>query len=138
MNRWVKIVSLLLIAVVLVIVIAPDLDLPRMARLCNGRQKVRLVAFTPIIPAGILLLGPNSVSSLVRSGLHSVSDVSSSLIDLNCPAFARSGFIHHLPLAFTKCSQVADEGTDWHWFAIAPRPFSKTRPAVSPPVQMKR
>src|SRR6185503_10505666 len=83
MNRWAKVVSLLLIAVVLVIVIAPDLDLPPTARF-SARQKAPLVVFNAIVPAGSVLLGPNSVSSLVRIGLPGFSVFSISLIDLNC------------------------------------------------------
>lgn len=83
-NRWTKFVGLLLIAVVLVIVIAPDLDLPATARFSGARQRISLSAFHAIIPASITLLWPNFLSSPVRVGLPGISDYSTNLIDLNC------------------------------------------------------
>jgi hypothetical protein len=84
MNCWVKFVGLLLIAVVLVIVIVPDLDLPPTARFSGARQKVPLIAFDAVISASITLLRPNSLSSPVRVGLPVSADFSTNLIDLNC------------------------------------------------------
>jgi len=85
MNCWVKFVGLVLIAVVLVIVVAPDLDLPPTARFSSVRQKTPLAAaFNAVIPAGIALLSPKSLSSPVRVGRSCFSYVPTSLIDLNC------------------------------------------------------
>jgi len=83
-NRWSKVVGFLLIAVVLVIVVAPDLDLPPTARFSSARHRAPLAALYTVIPAGIALLLPNSVSSLVRVRLAGPSDFSVNLIDLNC------------------------------------------------------
>jgi hypothetical protein len=84
MNRWVKFVGLVLIAAVLAIVIAPDLDLPPTARFSSARQRVPLAVFNAIIPVRITLLRPNLLSSPVRVGLPGINDFSISLIDLNC------------------------------------------------------
>lgn len=85
MNCWVKFVGLVLIAVVVVIVIAPDLDLPPTARFSSVRQKTPLAAaFNAIIPAGVALLSPKFLSSPVRVRLAGPSDFSVNLIDLNC------------------------------------------------------
>jgi hypothetical protein len=85
MNRWAKVVGLLLIAVLLVIVIAPNLDVPPTAGFSSARQKIPLAAaFNAIIPAGVALLSPKSLSSPVRVGRPGFSYVSTSLINRNC------------------------------------------------------
>jgi hypothetical protein len=85
MNRWAKFVGLLLIVVVLVIVIAPDFDLPPTAGYSSARLKIpRAAAFNAIIPASIALLSPKSLTSPVRVGRPGPSYGSTSLIDRNC------------------------------------------------------
>jgi hypothetical protein len=84
MNRLAKVVGLLLIAVLLVIVVVPDLDLPPTAKFSSARQRVPLAAFNAIIPAGVALLSPKFLRSPVRVERPSFSYVSTSLIDRNC------------------------------------------------------
>jgi hypothetical protein len=85
MNHWVKFVGLVLIAAVLVIVVAPELDLPPMARFSSLTHGVPLAAFNSILPVSIIIsLQPNFLSSLARVRLPSFNDFPPSLIDLNC------------------------------------------------------
>lgn len=85
MNRWAKVVGLLLIGVLLVIVVAPNLDLPPAAGYSSARPKIPVAAaFNAIIPAGVALLPPMSLSFPVRVGRLGSSCVSTSLIDRNC------------------------------------------------------
>lgn len=85
MNRWAKVVGLLLIAVLLIVVVAPDFDLPPTAGFSSARLKIpRAAAFNAIIPAGVTLLSPKSLTSPVRVGRPGPSCGSTSLIDRNC------------------------------------------------------
>jgi hypothetical protein len=84
MNCWVKFVALVLIAVVLVIVIAPDVDLPPTARFSSVRHRVHPAAFNASLPASIILLRPNCFGSTTRFRLPGFNDFSINLIDLNC------------------------------------------------------
>jgi hypothetical protein len=84
-NHWARFVGLLLIAVVVVIVVAPDVDLPStVTRSSQIGHRIPLVAFTAVIHASIALLPQNSIALLVRIVFPGHSDFSGSLIDLNC------------------------------------------------------
>jgi len=82
-KRWTKIVGFLLILGVLAIVIAPDLDLPPTLTRSNTIHKLPLAAIAVFISASIFL-SDNSTGSLSQIVPHRCSDLSLSLIDLNC------------------------------------------------------
>ena len=84
MNCWVKFAGLVLIAAVLVIVIAPDLDLPPTARFSSVRDRVHLAAFNASLPVSIISLRPNCLGSAARVRLPGFNSFSTNLIDLNC------------------------------------------------------
>jgi len=84
MNSWVKFVGLVLIVVVLVIVIAPDVDLPPTARFSSVRHRVHLAAFNASLPASIISLQRNCLGSAARVRLPGFNEFSINLIDLNC------------------------------------------------------
>jgi hypothetical protein len=84
-RPWVKFVGLLLIAVVVVIVIAPEIDLPLTVTRCSYTgYTLALVAFAAVIHARIILLAHRFITLSVRVVLPAHGDSSGSLIDLNC------------------------------------------------------
>lgn len=85
MNQWARFVGLLLIAVVVIIVIAPDVDLPpTVTRSSHLGHRILLIPFSAVIHAGMLLLPQSSIRLLVPVVLSRYNDSSGSLIDLNC------------------------------------------------------
>jgi hypothetical protein len=84
-KHWAKLVVWILIAVTLIIVIAPYFDLPpTLTRFSAAGQKVPLAAFTSIIPASINLLPQNFKGAPVQVVLPGSGDSPVRLIDLNC------------------------------------------------------
>lgn len=82
-SRWAKFVGLLLVAVMLVIVFAPDFDLPPTA-VRSATHRVHVSPLHAIISASTLLLLPSTAASPVRFVFSSPGDLQVSLIDLNC------------------------------------------------------
>jgi len=85
MSRWARFVGLLLIAVAVIIVIAPDVDLPpTVTRSSHLGHRILLIPFTAVIHAGVVLLQQNSIRLLLPVVVPHYNDSSGSLIDLNC------------------------------------------------------
>jgi hypothetical protein len=84
-SRWTKFVCLWLVAVMLVIVIAPYFDLPPTAvRSSSTTHRVPHSAFHAIIAAGMTLLPQPRLGSSVEIISARSGELSASLIDLNC------------------------------------------------------
>lgn len=83
MSRWAKFVGLLLVAVMLVIVFAPDFDLPPTA-VRSATHKVHFSPLHAISSASIASLLPWTAASPVLLVFSSPGDLQVSLIDLNC------------------------------------------------------
>jgi len=84
-KHWVKLVGLFLIAVTLIIVIAPYFDLPpTVARFSTASQKAPLAAFTPIIAASINLLPQHFKGAPLQIVFPGSGDSPVCLIDLHC------------------------------------------------------
>lgn len=85
MSCWAKFVCLWLVAVMLVIVIAPYFDLPPTAvRASSTAHRVPHSAFHAIIAASMTLLPQPRLGSSVEIIFASSGELSISLIDLNC------------------------------------------------------
>jgi len=84
MNRWLKLVSVLLMAGVVVAVVSPNFDLqPTVVRISRATPRPPVVAFATIPTATIKDRGhstPLPLAFLFRS----FGNLSSNLIDLNC------------------------------------------------------
>jgi hypothetical protein len=84
-KHWSKPVGLILIAVTLIIVIAPYFDLPpTVARFSTACQKASVAAFTASIPASVTLLPQNFKGMPMRTEVPGSGDSTARLIDLNC------------------------------------------------------
>lgn len=84
MNRWLKLVGVLLIAAIAVAVVSPDFDLqPALARVSRATQRPHVVAFAAITATNKLWVQHSTPSPLVvllrGSGNHPTD-----LITLNC------------------------------------------------------
>jgi hypothetical protein len=82
-SRWAKFVGLLLVAVMLVIVVAPDFDLPPTA-VRSAIHRVHVSPLHAITSVSIALLLPWTAASPVPLVFSSLGDLQVSLIDLNC------------------------------------------------------
>jgi hypothetical protein len=84
MNRWLKLVSVLLMAGVVVVVVSPDFDLqPTVVHVSRATPRPPVVAFAAIPTATIKDRGhstPLPLAFLFRS----FGNLSANLIDLNC------------------------------------------------------
>ena len=84
-NRWPKIVALLVIAGIAVAVASPDFDLqPTVARVSHVTQKPPVVAFVAITPAANRSSLHHSALSPVRFSFRGAGDSPADLIDLHC------------------------------------------------------
>jgi hypothetical protein len=84
-KHWAKLVGLILIAVTLIVVVAPYFDLPpSVARFSTASQKASLTAFTAIIPDSINLLPQSFKGAPVQAVFPGSGDSPVRLIDLNC------------------------------------------------------
>jgi hypothetical protein len=86
MSRWLKLVSVLLMAGVVVAVVSPDFDLqPPVARVSRATPKPPVVVFAAIRTAAIKDCLMHSVPSSPLAFLfRSFGNLSANLIDLNC------------------------------------------------------
>ena len=84
-NRWLKLVSVLLIAGVVVAVVSPNFDLqPTVARVSRATPQPPVVVFAAIPPAAIKDCLLHSVPSPLAFLFRSFGNLSANLIDLNC------------------------------------------------------
>jgi hypothetical protein len=83
-NRWLKLVGVLLIAGIIVAIVSPDFDpLPTVARVSRATQRPHVVAFAAITATNKLWVQhstPSPLAVLFRSSGNHPAD----LIDLNC------------------------------------------------------
>jgi len=85
MNRWLKLVSALLMAGVVVAVVLPDFDLqPTVARVSRATPKPPVVVFAAIPAAAIKDCLLHSVPLPLAFLFRSFGNLSANLIDLNC------------------------------------------------------
>lgn len=84
MNRWLRLVAVLLIAGIVVAVVSPDFDpQPTVARVARATQRPHVVAFATIPATNELWVRhstPSPLAVLFRGSGHYHPD----LIDLNC------------------------------------------------------
>jgi hypothetical protein len=84
-NRWPKLVALLVIAGIAFAVASPDFDLqPTVARVSHATQKPPLVAFVAITPATNRFSLHNSTASPLRFSFRGSGNYPADLIDLHC------------------------------------------------------
>jgi len=84
-NRWLKLVTLLLIGGIAFAVASPDFDLqPTVARVSHATQKPPVVAFIAIAPAINRLWLHSSTLSPLGFSFRGSRDYPADLIDLNC------------------------------------------------------
>ena len=84
-NRWFKLVALLLIAGIAFAVVSPDFDLqPTVARVSHATQKPPVVAFIAITPATNRFSLHNSTPSPLGFSFRGSGDYTADLIDLHC------------------------------------------------------
>jgi hypothetical protein len=84
-NRRLKLVGVLLIAVIVVAVVSPDFDLqPTVARVSRATQRPPVVAFAAITAATNKLRVLNSTPSPLAFLLRGSGNHPADLIDLNC------------------------------------------------------
>jgi hypothetical protein len=84
-NRWIKFAGLMLIAVTVFIVVAPDLDLPpTLTKSSSIYHKDVHVVVGAIVPAGIALALHSSSGAPLLVISSNYSEGVTSLIDLNC------------------------------------------------------
>jgi hypothetical protein len=83
-NRWAKVVGLVVIAVMVFVLVAPDIDLqPTVSRVSRAAQKPPALAFHAagaILPFAFLI----SIASSRQTPLRATRDSSANLIDLKC------------------------------------------------------
>jgi hypothetical protein len=85
MNRWLKLVGVLLIAGVVVAVVSPDFDLPpTVAHVSRATPKPPVVVFAAIPTAAIKDCLLHSVPLPLALLFRSFGNLSANLIDLNC------------------------------------------------------
>jgi hypothetical protein len=85
MNRWLKLVGVLLIAGVVVAVVSPDFDLPpTVAHVSRATPKPPVVVFAAIPTAAIKDCPLHSVPLPLALLFRSFGNLSANLIDLNC------------------------------------------------------
>ena len=85
MSRWLKLVSVLLMAGVVVAVVSPDFDLqPTVPRVSRATPKPPVVVFAAIPTAAIKDCLLHSVPSPLAFLFRSFGNLSANLIDLNC------------------------------------------------------
>jgi hypothetical protein len=84
-NRWLKLVGVLLIAGVVVAVISPDFDLqPTVARVSRAAQRPHVVAFAAITTATNELWVQHSTPSPLVFLFRGSGNHPADLIDLHC------------------------------------------------------
>ena len=84
-NRWLKFVTLLLIAGIAFAVVSPDFDLqPTVARVSHATQKPPVVAFIAITLATNRFSLHNSLPSPLGFSFRGSGDYAADLIDLHC------------------------------------------------------
>jgi hypothetical protein len=83
-KRCAKLVGLFLIAVTLVIVVAPDFDLPPTVTRSLSARHTAPPAFTAMITASIAILPQRTAGSPVQAVFPGPGAFAASLIDLNC------------------------------------------------------
>jgi hypothetical protein len=84
-DRWLKFVTLLLIAGIAFAVVSPDFDLqPTVARVSHATQKPPVVAFIAITPATNRFSLHNSLPSPRGLSFRGSRDYPADLIDLHC------------------------------------------------------
>ena len=85
MNRWLKLVGVLLMAGVVVAVVSPDFDLqPTVAHVSRATPKPPVVVFAAIPTAAIKECPPHSTPLPLAFLFRSFGNLSANLIDLNC------------------------------------------------------
>ena len=82
-SRWAKFVCLVLVAVVLVIVVVPNFDLPPTA-VRSASHRVHFSPLHAITAASTSLLLPWTAASPLRLVFSSPVDLQANLIDFNC------------------------------------------------------
>ncbi len=84
MNRWLRLVAVLLIAGIVVVVVSPDFDpQPTVARVSQATQRPHVVAFAAITATNKLWVQHFTPSPLAVLFLGS-GNYHADLIDLNC------------------------------------------------------
>jgi hypothetical protein len=84
-NRWAKVVGLVVIAVMVFVLVAPDIDLqPTVSRVSHVVHKPPAVAFHAAGVATLQFAFLISVTSSRQTPLRATRDSSANLIDLKC------------------------------------------------------
>jgi hypothetical protein len=84
-NRWTKVIALVVIAVIAFVLIAPDIDLhPTVSRVSRAVQKPSNAVFHSVVPAAIMTAMSISALSAQSLSLRAKGDSCADLIDLKC------------------------------------------------------
>jgi hypothetical protein len=84
-NRWAKVIALVVIAVIAFVVIAPDIDLhPTVSRVSRAVQKPPKAVFHSDVPAAVMTALSIPALAAQTLLLHTKDDSCTNLIDLKC------------------------------------------------------
>ena len=85
MNRWAKVIAFVVIAVIAIVVIAPDIDLhPTVSRVSRAVQKPPKAVFQSDVPAAVMTAMSISALAPQSLSLRTKDDSCTNLIDLKC------------------------------------------------------